>query len=162
MMERPVLPLPTDFGTVRRARPADGLRIVQMVAELAAHHGDTATLTAEALSRDLFSERPWIAVVVAEAGGRLIGYAALCGLIRLQFGARGMDIHHLFVAAGFRRRGVARSLVQGCRIEARALGCRYLTVSTHPDNHAAQAVHAALGFERQDARPPRFAIRLDP
>ena len=124
-MERRFLPLPTSFGLIRRARPADSHRIVHMVGQLAAYHGDTPTLTHDDLLRDLFSEKPWISIVVAEIGG------------------------------------VGRSLVEACKIEAVTLLCRYLAVGTHPDNHNAQAFYTSLGFERRDAHPPRFSIRLE-
>jgi len=85
----------------------------------------------------------------------------MCGLIQLQFGARGMDMHHLFTEPDFRGRGVGRSLVYACKVEAKSLSCRYLAVGTHPNNHEAQAFYSSLGFERRDAHPPRFSIRLD-
>lgn len=160
-MERRFFPLPTGFGEIRRARPEDSHRIVQMIGQLAAHHGDTSTLTHDDLLRDLFSEKPWISIVVAEVGGKLVGYAAMCGLIQLHFGVRGMDMHHLFTDAAFRGQGVGCSLVEACKIEAIKLRCRYLAVGTHPDNHEAQAFYSSLGFERNDAHPPRFSIRLE-
>ncbi|XDA96662.1 GNAT family N-acetyltransferase [Sulfitobacter sp. LCG007] len=160
-MEQRSLPLHTGFGVVRRARRADHRRILEMVGQLAAHHGDVASLTPDDLRRDLAGKRPWISVVVAECGHRLIGYAAMYPVIQLQFGARGMEMHHLLAAAEFRGTGVGRSLVEGCRIEAISLSCRYLAVGTHPDNHRAQAFYTSLGFERRDAHPPRFSVRLD-
>lgn len=72
-MERSPLSLHTRFGSIRHAGPADGPRIVQMVGQLAAHHGDTPSVTLEDLSRDLFCETPWISILVAETGGTLIG-----------------------------------------------------------------------------------------
>lgn len=159
-MQRTTLPLPTEFGLVRCARPSDAERIVQMVGKLATHHGDSPSLTVEDLVRDMSGEAPWIHVLVAEAGQELIGYAALCGLIRLQFGWRGIDLHHLFTEAAFRGSGIGRSLIEASKIKADSLACRYMTVSTHPENHKAQAFYEALGFERQDAHPPRFSISL--
>lgn len=161
-MTRNFLPFRTSFGVIRAARPADIERICQMVRQLAAHHGDTPTLTREDLARDLFGEQPWITILVAEMGGKLIGYAAMCGLIRLQFGARGMDLHHLFTEADFRGRGVGQSLIEACKLEATGLSCRYLAVGTHPDNHEAQTFYTSLGFERRDAHPPRFFIQIAP
>lgn len=155
-MEQNSFPLQTKFGAIRSARPADTVRIIQMVGSLAAHHGDRPALTPDDLAQDLFKENPWIFVLVAEAGGELVGYAAMCGLIQLHFGVRGMDMHHLLTEATFRRRGVGRSLVEGCKIKARLLSCRYLTVSTHPDNHHAQAFYESLAFVRRDTHPPLF------
>lgn len=141
---------------VRDARHADAERIVQMVGRPAAHHGDMPALTTEALQRDM-SDPPWIHVIVAEA--TLIGYAAMCPLIQLQVGQRGLDMHHLFVEAEFRGRGTGRALVEGCIAKARALGCDYLTVGTHPDNGPAQAFYESLGFIRKQPSP-RFSRRL--
>ncbi len=131
-----------------------------MIAELASHHGDTASASAEQLVRDAFGERPWIYVLVAELAGRICGYAALCGLIQLQFGARGLDMHHLFVEADLRGRGLGVALIKGATMKARALDCQYLSVGTHPDNLDAQAFYLAQGFERRPSYPPRFVVRL--
>lgn len=159
-MEPPQLPLLTGFGVIRRTRPSDIGRIVQMVECLAAHHGDRAELTSDQLARDLFGETPWIFALVAEAEGQLVGSAAMCGMIRLQLGMRGMDLHHLFTEAGLRGRGIGRCLIEACKIEAAAMSCRYMTVGTHPDNLKAQAFYTSLGIERRDAHPPRFVIQL--
>lgn len=159
-MQQNTLPLHTEFGLVRCARQADAERIVQMVGKLAAHHGDTSTLTAEDLIRDISGVNPWLYILVAESDGALVGYVALCGRTRLQFGLRGLDMHHLFTEASFRGRGVGHGLVEASKIKANALSCRYMTVGTHPENQKAQAFYEALGFERQDAHPPRFSIRL--
>jgi GNAT superfamily N-acetyltransferase len=161
-MQSKSLPLKTGFGIVRCASPADANRVVQMIEKLARHHGDTPAITTDDLFRDVFGVNPWIHALVAEADGDLIGYAALCGLTQLQFGLRGMDLHHLFTEVTFRDRGVGHNLVEACKIKAISLSCSYLTVSTHPDNHRAQTFYATLGFERRDAHPPRFSIRLQP
>ena len=160
-MEQDALPLFTPFGIVRDARRSDTDNIVQLVGKLAAHHGDDVALTSEDLARDAFGERPWIYVLVAEADGELIGYAALCGLIQLQFGTRGLDMHHLFIEGRFRGRGVGTALVDACKTKAKALSCRYLSVGTHPDNHEVQAFYEALEFMRRDCHPPRFSLRLE-
>ncbi|MFE3838144.1 GNAT family N-acetyltransferase [Pseudogemmobacter sonorensis] len=154
------LPLRTHFGTLRGARTEDAERIVQMVGALARHHGDTPGLTVEALLRDISGTAPWLHLLVAEAGGELAGYAALCGQSRLQFGWRGMDIHHLFTEARFRGRGIGQGLVRAAGIRAAELSCSYLTVGTHPENLRAQAFYESLGFERTAASPPRFSLRL--
>lgn len=82
-MRENALPLQTGFGWVRFARPDDAERIVRMVGNLAAHHGDTPALTADSLVRDISGEDPWLYVLVAESGDELVGYVALCRLIRL-------------------------------------------------------------------------------
>lgn len=161
-MQRKSLPLQTDFGTVRCAHPTDAERIVQMVGKLASYHGDTPAISLDDLVRDAFSVNPWIYVLVAEAEKELVGYAALCRLTRLHFGMRGMDMHHLFTEAPFRRLGVGQQLVEASKIKAVSLSCQYLSVGTHPENYKAQSFYEALGFERSDAHPPRFSMQLEP
>ncbi len=160
-MENTLLPLKTDFGLIREAQPSDADCLLHMIGQLAAHHSDIPTLSRDNLLRDAFSNTPWIHVLVAEADGRLVGYAALCGLIQLQFGARGMDMHHLFTEADFRGHGVGRGLIEASKIKAVSLSCRYLAVGTHPDNLDSQCFYVAAGFKRRDAFPPRFSMRLD-
>ena len=159
-MQEHHLPIIAGSGLVRCARQADAERIVEMAGKLAEHHEDTPTLTADDLIRDISGENPWLYVLVAEVDDELVGYVALCRLVRLQFGLRGMDMHHLFAEAPFRGQGVGHRLVDASKITARALSCSYMTVSTHPENHKAQAFYERLGFERADARPPRFSIQL--
>ncbi|MBQ2262383.1 MAG: GNAT family N-acetyltransferase [Loktanella sp.] len=159
-MENHLLPLKTDFGLIREARPSDADRLLDMIGQLAAHHGDTPALSRDDLLRDAFGDAPWISILVAETKETLVGYAALCGRIQLHFGARGMDMHHLFTDPTHRGRGIGRGLVAACQIKAVSLSCRYMTVGTHPDNLTAQAFYVAAGFERQDASPPRFSMRL--
>lgn len=144
----------------RDAQLADVSGVVAMVGTLAAYHGDEPSLTADTLERDAFGERPWITLIVADVDGELAGYAALCGLIQLQFGARGVDMHHLFVTEHFRGRGVGRALVEACKVKARELSCLYMAVGTHPDNQAAQAFYEAQAFERREGHGPRFGMRL--
>lgn len=151
----------SEFANIRNAQLDDANRIAEMVGQLAVHHGDTPTVTPDDISRDIAGPQPWLHILVAEADGALIGYAALCSLIRLQFGQRGMDLHHLFVDPAHRSRGIGRSLVAASIARARALTCSYLSVGTHPENHAAQSFYVEQGFQRRDAAAPRFLIRLE-
>ena len=92
--------------------------------------------------------------MVAEQGTMLVGYGTLCPLVQLQFGARGMDMHHLFVMPQVRRSGVGAALIAACLDHAKDHHCAYMTVGTDPDNSAAQEVYRAAGFE--DLPPPGF------
>ncbi len=159
-MQNQTLPIEIETGVFRCACLSDVRPIVEMVGELAAHHGDEATLTSEGLIRDAFGPAPWVHVLVAEVGGDLVGYAVLCGLTQLHFGRRGLDMHHLFTKAPSRGRGIGQSLVEACKIRAKELSCDYMTVSTHPDNTKAQDFYLSAGFERRTSGAPRFAIRL--
>ena len=130
-------------------------QLLGWVHALAAHHEDAASVTMDDLRRDFLGPHPWVRGLVASE----YGYAALCPLAQVQFGARGMDIHHLFVAPHARGRGIGRALIKASIELARAEGCRFLTVGTHPDNRAAQEVYLQTGFERMSSAAPRFRMK---
>jgi GNAT superfamily N-acetyltransferase len=142
---------------IRAATPADLPELVAMVQALAAHHGDTSQISEAALARDLFAPQPWLQALVAEGSKRLIGYAALTQLTRLQYGQRGFDIHHLFVVADHRGRGLGKALITAILDHARAQGCSYITVSALEGNLPARAFYAAQGFQDAPVKGLRYA-----
>lgn len=141
---------------IRAAVEADQAELLLLVQALTRHHADEPKITAEALARDVFGAEPWFRVLVAEGEAGLLGYAATLPLARLGYGVRGMDLHHLFVVEAARGTGVGRALVAACEVLAQGLGCSYLIIGTHPDNHAAHACYRALGY----AQMPRTSIRF--
>lgn len=143
----------------RTAQPADIPALLDGIAQLAAHHGDQASATLESLSRDLFGPCPWLHALIAETQTGIAGYAILLPLAQVQFGKRGMDLHHLFIWPDQRRFGTGKALLAAAQTHARHLGCTYLTVGTHPDNHAAEAYYLHNGFDRRPSTP-RFALTL--
>ena len=146
---------------LRDAVQADVPRLLSMVRALAIHHDDIPEVSTEALERDVFGERSWIYVVVAEVEGKVVGYAALCPLIQLQAGVRGIDMHHLFVEKKFRGLGIGRQLTEASMQKARDLSCAYMMVGTHPDNSSAQAFYLACGFDQRHGSHPRFRISVE-
>ncbi|APE42206.1 hypothetical protein BOO69_01365 [Sulfitobacter alexandrii] len=144
---------------IRPMNESDVAQVHAMVCALAAHHGDTATLSPADLARDALGRDPWLSLLVAEDARGLSGYAALFPLAQLQFGVRGMDLHHLFVREERRGQGVAKALVAGAITLSRARGCRFLAVGTDPDNIPAQQTYGALGFDRAPQAGPRFRIK---
>lgn len=146
--------------SVRPAVQSDADRLLQMVVSLADHHGDQAALTAAELERDLFDPRSWATALVAEVESMIVGYSVLCPLLKLQFGTRGMDIHHLFVEPDHRGTGVGRQLIKASISEATRQGCKFVVVGTHPDNRSAQDIYIAAGFEVTAPPGPRFKIQV--
>ncbi|MDB6452233.1 GNAT family N-acetyltransferase [Falsirhodobacter sp. 20TX0035] len=131
-----------------------------LITALAELHGDTARVTEDSLQRDLLGEAPWVLGLVAEYDFALVAYAALCPRAQLQFGERGLDIHHLYVRPAWRGQGLGRRMIEACVQKATTLHCDYVITSTAPDNKAAQGAYRACGFV-QLADPTRFrrAIR---
>jgi ribosomal protein S18 acetylase RimI-like enzyme len=58
-----------------------------------------------------------------------------------------MYLQYLYVDPDVRGSGIGRRLIEASTSLARALDCDVMVVGTEPDNHAAQAVYAACGFE---------------
>jgi ribosomal protein S18 acetylase RimI-like enzyme len=142
--------------TTRMLSSGDLPSVLEMIHALAAHHGDSSTLTQDELAQEA---RDWQRIIVACVGCKVIGYAALLPMGQLQFGVRGMDMHHLFVAAEHRGRGVGRALIDASVVLSKQLSCRYLTVGTHPDNFAAAQTYLAAGFDPLPDGAPRFRMK---
>ncbi len=137
---------------IHPATPADLDRLLPMVHALAAHHGDPAACTREALERDLFGPRAFLTVLIAEAG-----YTALYPMASLHWGMRGMEMHHLYVQPTQRGTGLGKTLVLAAIDFAKSEGAQFMTLGTHPGNAAARAFYASLGFEPFD---PGSRMRL--
>ncbi|MBB4007200.1 GNAT family N-acetyltransferase [Allorhizobium taibaishanense] len=149
------LPRPS-LVSIRHARPSDLAELTEMIAALAAHHGDASAMTLETLKRDLFGPMPWITALVADAGEELIGYAILIPLYRATEGQRGMELHHLYVRDGQRGNGIGQHLVARARDCARAQGCDYLSVSATTGNFAAHRFYEQLDFIPRPVTGMRF------
>ncbi|WP_137135375.1 GNAT family N-acetyltransferase [Rhizobium sp. FKY42] len=145
---------------IRVAKPRDLPELNQMIALLAAHHGDAAAMTPDKLQRDLFGPMPWIQALVADTGEELIGYAILVPLYRAQEGKRGMDLHHLFVRDGHRGHGIGQHLVSRARDCAIAQGCDYLSVSAATGNFAAHRFYEQMDFVPRPVTGMRYMQAL--
>ena len=142
---------------VRRAAPADFPHVLTLVQALAHHHDDTPVATLDSLALDL----EWGTIfLVAEVDDQIIGYAALLPLAQIQFGRRGLDMHHLYVQAAFRGLRVGRALIDAAQDVARDAGCTYLMVGTDSDNVQAQAAYRASGFLDAPVGGFRFGMNI--
>ncbi|MCV6586868.1 MAG: GNAT family N-acetyltransferase [Marinibacterium sp.] len=145
---------------ITRVQQADLPDLLPLVAALAAFHGDTPRADLAALRRDMLGRSPWMPSYVARIDGRAVGYASLLRTGQLQYGVRGMDLHHLYVVDDLRGQGIGAALLEAACRAARRFGAAYLVVGTDPDNHAAHRFYTAQGFARRDPAAPRFVQRL--
>jgi ribosomal protein S18 acetylase RimI-like enzyme len=75
------------------------------------------------------------------------------------FAARPLvNIHDLHVANDYRRRGVARSLLEAIETEARSRGCCKLTLEVQENNRAALALYESWGFAGGQYAPQAGAV----
>lgn len=145
---------------IRSVAAKDLRALADLVASLARHHGDAARVTQAGLARDCLGQAPWLHVLVAEHHGGLVGYAALCPRAQMQFGARGMDLHHLFVHRPLRGQGVGRALLSAAAELSRRLEADFLTVAAEADNGPAQAFYESAGFALRSGGTIRFQMAL--
>ena len=146
---------------IRALEQSDLTALLAMVVALTKHHGDEARLTPESLARDFFGPVAGYHGLVAVRGPDVVGYAATLPLGRLGDGARGLELHHLFVEPTARHQGVGRQLVRAVETLGRNLGCTYVMIGTHPDNHAAQGYYQHLGYAPHASLAKRFSKRMD-
>jgi ribosomal protein S18 acetylase RimI-like enzyme len=59
-----------------------------------------------------------------------------------------VNIHDLAVIPAYRRHGVGRLLLERVAAKGKALGCCKLTLEVRADNHSAQRLYEAVGFDR--------------
>lgn len=146
---------------IRPALPGDLPAIADMIAALVLHHGDTSSITPNTLSRDVFGNPAWLKILVAQnSSGALAGYAALQPRYRLQFGQRGLDLHHLFVQPDHRGQGLGKRLINASLAMAHGMGCQALTVGTDPDNGPAKAMYTHMGFNSVPLTGNRFSYQI--
>ena len=146
---------------IRAAERGDMPALLGMVEALTRHHADVPRVTLASLERNLFDTVPWYRTLVAVQGAQVVGYAAALPLGRLGYGARGLDLHHLFVDTAARNLGTGSALMRGIEDLARDLGCGYVIIGTHPDNFAAQAYYQGLGYAPHASLAQRFSKTID-
>jgi L-amino acid N-acyltransferase len=148
---------------IRDARHDDLPRMTGILNELIA--GTTAiwTLTPttlEARSAWLEERRArGFPVLVAEAKGRLLGFASF-GDFRPWEGYAATVEHSVYVDAPARRCGIGRSLLTALVARAEARGLHAMVGGIEAGNGASLALHAALGF-REVGRLPEVGRKFE-
>lgn len=149
--------------TIRDADDADLEAIRAIYNDAVAH---TTAIWNEVLV-DLDDRRRWAAarrglgypILVAEVDGRVAGYASF-GDFRAFDGYRHTVEHSVYVGADFRRRGLARALVEELIVRAARLGKHAMVAGIEAENTASIALHRDLGFV-EAGRLPEVGRKFD-
>ena len=141
----------TDDIRIRPAVPADAGQIADMANRLNVSEGIGETLyDRETIERDAFGPTPAFDVLIAEAGGRAVGYASFHDNYNSDLAQRGVWLVDLFVEAGARRRGIGRMLLAATAKAARDRGAHSVWWGVRSANEAARAFYATIGAEGGD------------
>ncbi|GAA5513386.1 hypothetical protein Dcar01_02119 [Deinococcus carri] len=135
--------------TVRPATPADFPVLRPMLLDM----GFVEDAEALAARFPSFCEREDFALLVAQdAGGRLLGYAAVHDYgphLRSGNSGRTAKLDDLYTVPGARRQGVARTLMHAVEAWARARPLRY--VFWYANDHSAAPAYERMGYRSADA-----------
>jgi len=135
---------------LRSAEPGDVSVIAELIRGLARYEKleDQVEMTEELLATALFGERPYAEVVLAEDGGRPVGFALFFHNFSTFLGRPGIYLEDLFVLPEHRGSGIGRMLLAHLARLAVERGCGRLEWAVLDWNRD------AIGFyERLGARP---------
>jgi len=137
------------------ATAADLPALAALFREMEAHYDGPAAAPAEAeivaaLQRHVFAPEARVDLLVAEAGGRLLGFAFASMLFPAARCTPALFLKDIFVSAGDRSRGVGRALMRAVARLAASRGCSRINWNTARDNAAALAFYAKLGARPWD------------
>jgi len=142
---------PTE-ATLRAARPDDAPAILALIRELAVYEKleDQARATAEDLRRHLFGDRPAAEVIVAEAGGAVVGFALFFPTFSTFRGQPGLYLEDLYVQPEHRGRGIGKALLARLARLAVDRGCGRLEWSVLDWNAPSIAFYRSQGGVAMD------------
>lgn len=154
---------------IREADEGDAQAVTALWTEAYADAGPEGRLEPYSL-QEYFAVAAGAAVTVVEDDGEVVAVVALFppgAPGRSVAGTGEAELARLAVAAGARRRGVGRELVERCAVEARALGAEAIALWSRPYQTDAHRLYESLGYRRvaerdgEDRDGRRWVFRLD-
>ncbi len=130
---------------IRSATRSDAPALARLIEEFNADHRPIV-VTAEQAAARLAACQGIETTILAEVDGQAAGFACLRLVPYMSGDEPYAELTDLFVAAPFRRRGVARALIAEVERMARAGGAADVIILTGFDNAGAQALYRALGY----------------
>jgi len=136
--------------TIRAVRAEDVPVLYRMLRESAVEQGGEHKLCAnpENLVQDGFESRPpRFQCLLAECGGEAAGIALYFPVYSTWISRTALYLEDLYVTPEFRRRGVARALMQELAAVAQAEGCGFIRWLVLRDNSRAIRFYESLGAQ---------------
>jgi ribosomal protein S18 acetylase RimI-like enzyme len=129
---------------IRDAVPGDEATIVALIQELGAASDYGSPVREEDAARYLAS--PGCGVLLAEGEGEALGLLSYSIRFDLFHAANSCLIDELVVGEAHRGRGIGSALIDEVLRRAASAGCVEVSVTTMPDNEAAQALYRSHGL----------------
>jgi ribosomal protein S18 acetylase RimI-like enzyme len=157
---------------IRSATQADVAELVEIgmrtFEDTYAHANDPSELAvhiAESYTEPVIAgalRDPNVSYLVAEAAGRIIGFAKIVVESREDGidAARPAELNQLYVEADQHGRGVGRALLDACTERARQVGCDVLWLGVWERNPKAIGFYERLGFRHVGTHGFRFGSEL--
>lgn len=127
---------------VRQATPEDAETVRTLIGEIAAHQGQSDSVTVTAVQWAGYLERRDIIVLLAKIDRRPVGYVSAVRRLHLWSGSDIIALDDLYVRPGHRDAGVGRLLMT--ELAGRSGGLT-ITWGVQPDNDAAIRFYRRLG-----------------
>lgn len=136
-----------DALSIRRAVPSDATTIHGLVRALAAYERepDAVRATPESLAEQMRSDRPPFECLLAEDGGRAVGFALYFQSYSTWRGRPGIWLEDLFVREEHRGKGAGGALLRAVARTAVERGCGRLEFSVLDWNEPAIGFYRSLG-----------------
>jgi GNAT superfamily N-acetyltransferase len=132
---------------LRRATRADVPEILRLIRALAEYEKLSGEVVASeaALAQTLFGDRPAAEVLLAEEGGRAVGFALFFQNYSTFLGKPGLYLEDLFVEPAFRGKGLGKQLLQAIARLAVERGCGRFEWAVLDWNEPAIGFYRSLG-----------------
>jgi len=137
---------------LRRAVRADVPEILRLIRALAEYEklAHEAVATESALAQALFGDPPAAEVLLAEEGGRAVGFALFFQNFSTFLGKPGIYLEDLFVEPAYRGRGIGRELLRAIARLAVERGCGRFEWAVLDWNEPAIVFYQSLGAKPMD------------
>lgn len=145
---------------IRRAVANDADLVCRFVAAAAVEEGAPNNFTRDMYKRDAVGSNARVEAWIADdQRGDACAQAITSRGYDLQRATPTMVLLHLYVAPGYRRDGVARTLITHVAVRAKEIGVKELTIITGVENAVARRFFEAIGA-RED-RLARYLLGAD-
>lgn len=139
--------MPTSALTIREATAADVDALYALIVAIAEHHGQLAFVhtTVATLRRDGFGPNPKFGAIVAESGGKLVGYVSYSWNYSIWLTSTYMHIDDVFVLESHRGQGIGEALMLKASQVCKSRGAHRIRWEVETDNATAIRFYERLG-----------------